>query len=101
MKWPLAVGRPGRLRSAAAPSAVDLLDVYNRALDTDPLWQQANAVRLANHETKTQAVLGLLPLDVSANKNLVGIGSVQVEDPGLRRGRACRSICSTGTAGWR
>jgi outer membrane protein len=62
-------------------AAVDLLDVYGRALATDPLWQQATASRLATRETKTQAVLNLLPLDVSANKNWIGIGSVQVKTP--------------------
>ncbi|MGA2862533.1 MAG: TolC family outer membrane protein [Steroidobacteraceae bacterium] len=62
-------------------AAVDLLDVYGRALDTDPLWHQATATRLATQESKTQAVLNLLPLDVSANKNYIGIGSVQVKTP--------------------
>lgn len=76
--WLLAVLGTGAGSSAAA---VDLLAVYQRALDTDPLWHQAVAVRLANHETKTQAVLGLLPLDVSANKNFIGIGSEQIKTP--------------------
>jgi outer membrane protein len=67
--------------AAGRAAAVDLLDVYGRALDTDPLWHQATANRLATHETKTQAVLNLLPLDVSANKNFIGIGSVQVKTP--------------------
>ena len=62
-------------------AAVDLLDVYGRALAADPLWQQATASRLATHETKTQAVLNLLPLDVSANKNWIGVGSVQLKTP--------------------
>jgi len=61
--------------------AASLLDVYTRALDTDPLWHQASFNRLATHESKTQAVLGLLPLDVSANKNFIGIGSVQLKTP--------------------
>jgi outer membrane protein len=67
--------------ATASASAVNLLDVYNRALDTDPLWHQATATRLATYETKTQAVLNLLPLDVTANKNFVGIGSVQIKTP--------------------
>ena len=67
--------------ATGSAAAVNLLDVYSRALDTDPLWHQANAVRLATHETKTQAVLGLLPLDVTANKDFIGIGSVQVKTP--------------------
>src|SRR6202049_1173499 len=67
--------------ATTSASAVNLLDVYNRALDTDPLWHQASFNRLATHETKTQAVLNLLPLDVTANKNFVGIGSVQIKTP--------------------
>src|SRR6202050_2795063 len=62
-------------------AAASLLDVYNRALDTDPLWHQASFNRLATHEEKTQAVLGLLPLDVTANKNFMGIGSTQIKTP--------------------
>jgi outer membrane protein len=66
---------------AGGVPAANLLDVYTRALDTDPLWHQANFNRLATHESKTQAVLGLLPLDVSANKNFIGVGSVQIKTP--------------------
>src|ERR1700682_6001217 len=62
-------------------AAVNLLDVYDRALDTDPLWHQATSNRMATRETKTQAVLNLVPLDVSANKNFVGVGSVPVKTP--------------------
>src|SRR5580692_12801234 len=69
------------LCGAGGAPASNLLDVYNRALDTDPLWHQANFNRLATHESKTQAVLGLLPLDVSANKNFIGVGSVQIKTP--------------------
>jgi outer membrane protein len=67
--------------AANSAPATNLLDVYNRALDTDPLWHQASFNRLATHETKTQAVLNLLPLDVTANKNFVGIGSVPIKTP--------------------
>ena len=77
-RWLFAVLCAGAAGNAAA---ADLLAVYQRALDSDPLWRQANATRLAIHETKTQAVLNLLPLDVSANKNFIGIGSVQVKTP--------------------
>jgi outer membrane protein len=66
---------------ASGVPAANLLDVYTRALDSDPLWHQANFNRLATHENKTQAVLGLLPLDISANKNFIGIGSVQLKTP--------------------
>ena len=94
--WLLAV-----LGTAAGGSAgaVDLLDVYERALDTDPLWHQASAIRLANRESKTQALIGLLPLDISANKNFIGIGSDRSR-PRRSSAQACRSTCSTGTAGW-
>jgi outer membrane protein len=61
--------------------AVDLLQVYARALDSDPLWRQAIANRMAIRETRTQAVLNLLPLDVTANKNWIGIGSDQIKTP--------------------
>src|SRR6202167_3936741 len=67
--------------AAQSGAAANLLDVYNRALDTDPLWHQASFNRLATHEEKTQAVLGLLPLDVTANKNFMGIGSTQIKTP--------------------
>jgi outer membrane protein len=76
--WLFAGLCAGAVGSAAA---ADLLAVYQRALGSDPLWRQATATRLAIHETKTQAVLGLLPLDISANKNFIGIGSVQVKTP--------------------
>jgi outer membrane protein len=66
---------------AANAPAASLLDVYNRALDTDPLWHQAGFNRLATHEDKTQAVLNLLPLDVTANKNFVAVGSVPIKTP--------------------
>ncbi|HEY3731569.1 MAG TPA: TolC family outer membrane protein [Steroidobacteraceae bacterium] len=74
------LGVAGVMVSGHAASA-NLLDVYNRALDTDPLWHQASATRLATRETKTQAVLGLVPLDISANKNFIGIGSAQIKTP--------------------
>lgn len=67
--------------AAQIAAAANLLEVYNRALDTDPLWHQASFSRLATHESKTQAVLGLLPLDVTANKNFIGIGSAQIKTP--------------------
>ncbi len=77
-RWLFAVLCAGAVANAAA---ADLLAVYQRAIDTDPLWRQATATRQAIHETKTQAVLGLLPLDISANKNFIGIGSVPVRTP--------------------
>ena len=66
------------MRSArhGAPHAANLLQVYDRALDTDPLWQQATRHPAGDRaRPRTQALLGLLPLDVSANKDFSGIGS--------------------------
>jgi outer membrane protein len=62
-------------------AAVDLLDVYQRALDADPLWQQAGFTRLAIRENRTQALLNLLPIDVSANKNFIGVGGNDIHTP--------------------
>ena len=61
--------------------AANLLDVYNRSIDTDPLWQQAASTRLAIRETKTQALLNLLPLDVSAHKNWASAGGTTIDSP--------------------
>jgi outer membrane protein len=62
-------------------AAVNLLDVYNRSLTADALWQQAAATRLAIRETKTQALINLLPLDVSANKSWAAVGSTTLNTP--------------------
>ena len=62
-------------------AAVNLLDVYTRALDTDPQWKQAGFTRLALREDRTQALLNLLPLDVTANKNAFGVGSRTYRSP--------------------
>jgi len=62
-------------------AAANLLDVYTRALDADPLWQQAGYTRLANRENRTQALLNLLPMDVTANKNFIGVGGNDIRTP--------------------
>jgi outer membrane protein len=62
-------------------SAANLLDVYERSLASDPLWQQAGSVQLAVRETKTQALLNLLPIDVSANKNWASAGNTTLNPP--------------------
>jgi outer membrane protein len=80
MKCPWLLGVMCVCASGSA-AAVSLLDVYNRALDTDPLWHQATSSRLATRETKTQAVLNLVPIDLSANKGFAGVGSVQIKTP--------------------
>jgi outer membrane protein len=70
--WSLAV-----LCACVTGSAVaaDLLDVYNQSLTSDALFQQAAATQLATRETRTQALLNLLPIDVSANKAWGAVGS--------------------------
>jgi len=61
--------------------AADLLEVYERAQITDPLLQQATATRLAIRETRTQALIGLLPIDLSANKYFQGVGGLPITTP--------------------
>ena len=67
--------------ASGSAGGVDLLDVYQTALESDPLWQQAVSTHLAVRETRTQALLALLPLDLSANKSWAGIGSARVQTP--------------------
>ena len=40
--------------------------------EVDPQWRQANGIHLAARETKTQAMIGLLPIDVSRQQGLAG-----------------------------
>lgn len=60
---------------SGAAQATDLLQVYQRALDTDPQWRQAISMHLAARETKTQALINMLPIDVYAAKDWQGLGS--------------------------
>jgi outer membrane protein len=60
---------------SGAVHATDLLQAYERALQVDPQWRQAISTHLAARETKTQALINLLPIDISANKEWVGLGS--------------------------
>ncbi len=56
--------------SLVAPfaSGADLLEVYQRALQNDPIIREADANRLASRESKPQALAALLPqLDVSGS----------------------------------
>jgi outer membrane protein len=62
--------------------ATDLLQIYERALNVDPQWQQAIATHLAARETKTQALINLLPLDLSADKDWQGVGGRPLTIPG-------------------
>ena len=66
---------------ALGAAATDLLQVYDRATVTDPLIQQATATRLAIRESRTQALIGLLPFDLSANKYFQGVGGLPVTTP--------------------
>ena len=63
-------------------AAVNLVDVYNQSLTADPLWQQAGYTQRGIRENKTQAVLNLLPIDVSANKNWASAGGTTLNGPG-------------------
>src|ERR1035441_717918 len=67
--------------STTSAAFTDLLQVYDRTTVTDPLIQQAAATHLAVRETRTQALIGLLPIDLSANKYWQGVGSVPVTLP--------------------
>jgi outer membrane protein len=66
---------------SALAHAVNLSEVYERSLLSDPLWQQAIAQRLAIRETRTQALLNLLPVDLSANKDFAYVGSTNYSSP--------------------
>lgn len=54
-------------------SAEDLLTVYDHALIADPTLQQAADVHLATRETRTQAILDLLPLNTNVSKSYTGV----------------------------
>jgi outer membrane protein len=63
-------------------NAANLLEVYDRSLTADPLWQQATFIQQAVRETKTQALINLLPIDVAANKNWAAAGGTTLNGPG-------------------
>src|SRR5579863_2971415 len=67
--------------SAAGAAATDLLQIYDRATITDPLIQQAAATHLAVRETRTQALIGLLPIDLTVNKFWQGVGNQPITTP--------------------
>jgi outer membrane protein len=46
---------------SGAASAADIIEVYQRALQSDPIIREADANRLANLEARPQARAGLLP----------------------------------------
>jgi outer membrane protein len=66
---------------AGSVNAANLQDVYSRALESDPLWQQAASTQLGIRENKTQALLNLLPIDVSINKSWAAAGHTTYNSP--------------------
>ena len=58
----------------AMASAEDLAGVYNMSLTADATMQQAEAVHMAARETRTQALLNMLPVNATASKNWSGVG---------------------------
>lgn len=64
--------------AAQAGFGADLLEVYQRALQNDPIIREADANRLASRESKPQALAALLP-QISAN------GSYSNEDQAFSR----------------
>jgi outer membrane protein len=63
--------------------AEDLQTVYDHALTADPTMQQAEAVHMATRETRTQAILAMLPLDANVSKNWTGVASTSSSTPAL------------------
>lgn len=73
----------------AGPAAgEDLLQVYDQARTADPAFEQASALHMATRETRTQAILNMLPLDVSASKDWSGV-----------RGQSTTQSSAIGTVG--
>src|SRR5258706_1148943 len=69
----IAIVVSGGLTGAA--TANDLANVYQESFPADPTMQQAEAVHMASRETKTQALLNMLPINATANKSWAGIGT--------------------------
>ena len=61
--------------------AVNLQTVYDHALAADPIMQQAEALHMASHETRTQAILDMLPLDTNVSKTWNGRNSDNAATP--------------------
>jgi outer membrane protein len=76
--WPSALAL---LLAAGTAGAVDLETVYEHALVADPTMQQAEALHLATKETRTQAILGMLPLDTNVSKTWNGVNSNSTSTP--------------------
>jgi outer membrane protein len=67
--WLLALAL---LLATRAGGAVDLETVYEQALVADPTMQQADALHMASRETRTQAILDMMPLDTNVSKTWNG-----------------------------
>jgi outer membrane protein len=67
--------------AAGTAGAVDLETVYEHALAADPSMQQAEALHLASRETRTQAILDMLPLDTNVSKTWNGVNSNNAATP--------------------
>lgn len=61
VRAPLLVAACSLILAASAAGAADLVTVYQRALQNDPLIREADANRLASRESKPQALAALLP----------------------------------------
>jgi outer membrane protein len=70
---------------AALPvAAEDLVGVFNTALTVDPTFQQADFTHRGARETRVQAILNMVPIDASANKNWYGVqGGPTVSQPAV------------------
>ena len=60
---------------AGSASATDLASIYERSLSADPTMGQAEAQHMSARETKTQALLNMLPINGTANKSWSGVGT--------------------------
>lgn len=70
VRAPLLVAACSLILAASAANAADLVAVYQKALQNDPLIREADANRLASRESKPQALAALLPqLDASGSYN--------------------------------
>src|SRR6476659_7323715 len=74
-------GAAQALDTQTPPQSVDLQIVYDHALTQDPIYQQAEALHMATRETKTQAILDLLPLDANVSQTWNGRNSDNASTP--------------------
>ena len=72
---------PALFCGARIAGAENLQIVYDHALAADPTMQQAEAVHRASRETRTQAILDMLPLNAVAVKNWYGVASQRQSTP--------------------